>query len=777
MVKKLLTLIGGILLSLFISTNLLFADVQWQKYAYWQNWGGLNDQLSATEIQDNEASDIQNIIFDNGGALKKRYGFEIVPNTPIYQCATGAITGLTFYQKNDGSRYVVAVANGTDDLAQVKSKTYDVGGGLPQTSWSNIGSDILPSSYSDDYLPDFAVAEDNLILTFPSTVGHKPFKWSGSGFVTYLTSDSDCPNASIVRYHKNQLFLSGNSDYPSRIWFSALDDITDYTATDFFDVQTSDGTKVRGLVSAFNSLYIFKDKSIWRLSGTNRDDFMLEKMVDGIGTLSQQSIAIVNNLIYFTTNQNDIAVYDGGYNVVFLSQKIRNTVSNLNATRATNNLGLAFSTYKHSDSDYYASVSKSGSGTNNEILFFDTALKAWSKFKGINANAWCVADNDYGQNQLLFGDYSGFVYSYPSTSYIDKTGNTNSTDNYTKLLLHCDGTNGSTTFTDVLNNVVTANGDAQINTTYKKFGTGSGLFDGTGDYLSLADSADWDFGTSAFTIDFWCKLNSDDVSGFCGQYVDGDNYWEFNYNSASHKIWLSLKISGTQFAFSADYTADTNFHHYALVRIDNGNAATSWRIFVDGVSYGLTLVAGNWSDTMPTLAAVLSVGTCLRDVGFFTGGYIDEFRVSKGVARWTTNFIPETSAYNFSLFSNNNIAIDAYYQTKWFKYPEVALGDKYWRLLKTYALSETADSILYAECRADYEASGRVLEIDLAQAASLWDVAQWDIDLWGGQSLVVGRNEIEKGKNMFQIKYSNDTLDQGFTIFGFENFIEGTSRI
>ena len=77
-------------------------------------------------------------------------------------------------------------------------------------------------------------------------------------------------------------------------------------------------------------------------------------------------------------------------------------------------------------------------------------------------------------------------------------------DGTTHLLIHADGTNGSTTFTDasLRMNPITANGDAQISTAQSKFGDSSAYFDGTGDYLSVADREDFDFGTSNFTIDF-----------------------------------------------------------------------------------------------------------------------------------------------------------------------------------------------------------------------------------------------------------------------------------
>lgn len=540
------------LISSFVGNFKVHSQPSWVKYSYFQNWGGLNDNLSSTEISDNEASDIQNVVFDTGGALVKRYGYIAIPNSPKSKVVSGSsisITGLIFYQQNDEDRYIVGTAY-ADGAAKGFQKTYEIGGGIPNTGWTEItGSGIFPSTgYAVDNLADFAVAENVVVITLDSAVQVKPIKWTGAGNVSALTVDTDCPAVTLVEYHLNHLFLSGNDTYPSRVYFSAIDDITNYTSTDFFDVQTADGTRVRGLISAFNSLYIFKDYSIWRLSGTNRDDYILEKVVDGIGTLSSQSIMVVNNLMYFTTAQNDIAAYDGGYNIAFPSQKIRNTISELNFTRASNALGIAFSTYRNNDYDYYGSVSTVGSGTNNKILFFDTFHKAWSKFSGINVNAWCVGRNGVGKNILIFGDYSGYVYSYPSTSYYD----------------------------------------------------------------------------------------GDEVSG----------------------------------------------------------------------------------------------------------------------------------------------AITSFYQTKWFKYPEICLGDKYWRLLKTYVLSENSNIYLNVNCMSDYEFEGKAVNISLGSSTtSLWDVMVWDEDVWGGQTMIINRSEINKGKNMFQIKYSNNNLSEGFTIFGFETFIEPTIRI
>lgn len=533
-----------------IGTEEVDAEVAWRKYIYYNNIGGLNTTTAPTEIADNESPDMQNVVFDLGGSIVKRFGYISVPsnNIKVASGTSSSITGLTIFRKSDGSRYLVAMTN-NDGKATPYYKSYTVGGGLVTGSWTNIDSPLLPSSYSDNYQASFATAQDTLVITVPSTTGKQPFKWTGSGNVVALTSDTDVPNSSLCCYHFNTLFLSGDITYRSRVWFSAQDDIEDYTSTDWFDVETSDGSIVRGMVSALDSLYIFKDRSIWRLSGTNKDDFTLQKMVDGIGTMSGKSIAVVNNIIMFASSNGDLCAYDGGYTVQFISQKLKTTISGLNYSRSNNILGLAFSSYRNSDSDYYVANSLAGSGINNQVLLFDNLYKAWTKFSGMEANAWCVGDSDSGKPVMFFGDTNGYVFQYPTSTYHDDNTVTGST-------------------------------------------------------------------------------------------------------------------------------------------------------------------------------------------------------------------------------------IEAYYTTKWFRYEESCLGEKYLRMVKTNIYTQDlSTSNICLEVRTDYMSVGTEYIIPTYQGGSLWDSAVWDIDIWSGQSLYTHRLELGIGTNMFQLKYSNETDNDGMTVFGFTMFIEPSDRI
>lgn len=417
--KRLTTILSIVGLSLVLVTHAI-AAVPWSKYSYFSNSGGLNDNASTLEIADGEATDLQNIVFDTGGAISKRYGFyNILGNNQPFKLndnATG-VTGIYFYKKANGNKYLVAVTN-VNGTASVYEKQYDSSGNLPGGQWVEIDGGALPTNYTNDALVSFSVAEDNLIITLNSSTQTFPYAWTGSGNIAVLTSDGDCPKATINVYHKNILFVAGQSANPSRITFSDLTGgITVWTTTDFFDLDKNNGQRITGFISAFGNLYIFEDNSIWMLTGTSRDDFNLQKMVDNVGTLSQQSISIVNNTIVFITKQNDIAIYDGNFSVKFVSSKIRNTIGSNNFNRAGQALGIGFSSYRYKDLDYYAAESLTGTNTNNQVLLFDTLRQAWTKFSGINPNSWTVAESPTGQNVLVFGDYNGLIYFYPNIGY------------------------------------------------------------------------------------------------------------------------------------------------------------------------------------------------------------------------------------------------------------------------------------------------------------------------------------------------------------------------
>ena len=203
-------------------------------------------------------------------------------------------------------------------------------------------------------------------------------------------------------------------------------------------------------------------------------------------------------------------------------------------------------------------------------------------------------------------------------------------DSNTVLLLHCDGADASTIFTDETGKAVTANGNAQIDTAQSKFGGASGLFDGTGDYLSLADSVDWDFGTGDFTVDFWIRFNSTAGSQY---FIYQTGAWSFFWNGTA--LSFNSNVTGSKtFAFSPSVNI---WYHFGLIR----TGGDTLRCFVDGVQAGVDQTN---SDNI-TGGTTLFIGDDSLGNGQLNG-WLDEIRVSKGIARWTANFTAPSNPYH-----------------------------------------------------------------------------------------------------------------------------------
>jgi len=207
----------------------------------------------------------------------------------------------------------------------------------------------------------------------------------------------------------------------------------------------------------------------------------------------------------------------------------------------------------------------------------------------------------------------------------------------TKLLLHANGTDATTTFKDYSpsGHTVTANNDVQVDTADSQFGGGAAFFDGTNDYLSVANNADFDFGSDDFTIDVW--VNFDSVTGerAIASKFSGGTGWLFQISGSNLQLWHANL--GGQFVQVTHSMTTGTWYHVAVVR-----SGSNIKFFVDGTQVGADQTANS---TYNGGAAALNVGVYSSGSGDLQG-HLDEIRISKGVARWTENFTAPTSEYD-----------------------------------------------------------------------------------------------------------------------------------
>jgi hypothetical protein len=204
------------------------------------------------------------------------------------------------------------------------------------------------------------------------------------------------------------------------------------------------------------------------------------------------------------------------------------------------------------------------------------------------------------------------------------------------LLLHGNGANGSTTITDSspTPKTVTAVGNAQISTTQSKFGGASIAFDGTGDYLDIGSNSAFGYGLNNFTIEFWIYRNASAVLQVL----------------LDHRVGTSVRVAPTIYISSNSvyyYTdgnnrimggtlASTQWVHVALSR-----SGSSTRLFLDGVQTGSTYSDTNNYIDSPVRVGGANDGSSVASIN----GYIDDLRITKGIARYTANFTPPAAPF------------------------------------------------------------------------------------------------------------------------------------
>jgi len=388
-------LIGGASL-LDIQTQPAEANIQWTRFDFFNNSGGLNDGFSPIDIQDNEASALQNVVFTTGGNFKTRDGFSRLNSVSVG--ASTDCNGVHYFRQADATEFLVAV------FSDNTVRKMDYSGGDPDGTWDDI-TGALTFSVTQNDLSDFTIGEDTTLFT-DGLGTNGVYEWTGAGNATLV---SGAPDAKYVTYHKRMAFAAGDTSNPSLISFTDVGDISNWTTglSGNVSVDTTDGSIVRGLEKLADNLYIFTDNSIWRLSGDDKDNFRLKRMVSGIGTLSNFSIVQILGQLFFQSKEGHIYIYDGGFGLERINPKIEGTTDSLNKSR------LFFAVGEEFDNDYYLSVSSSGAGQNDTVLLFDTFNLAWSKFLGMNSNAFTVANISNGTETLVFGDYGGFVSKHP----------------------------------------------------------------------------------------------------------------------------------------------------------------------------------------------------------------------------------------------------------------------------------------------------------------------------------------------------------------------------
>jgi len=200
----------------------------------------------------------------------------------------------------------------------------------------------------------------------------------------------------------------------------------------------------------------------------------------------------------------------------------------------------------------------------------------------------------------------------------------------TQLLLNA--TNAGIYDATALNDMETV-GNAQVSTTQYKWGASSMSFDGTGDWLLFPNNVNITLNQAVFTIEGWIYLNAvGSARGIAGKGT-GTTGWLLSINSSNQVVFTDTTTAIT----STGTLSVSTWYHIAVVRSTTGTNQT--KIYINGTNDGTGTSATNFSQTNS-----LYVGAD-RTGGSAFNGYIEDLRITKGVARYTANFTAPTAAF------------------------------------------------------------------------------------------------------------------------------------
>jgi prepilin-type N-terminal cleavage/methylation domain-containing protein len=274
--------------------------------------------------------------------------------------------------------------------------------------------------------------------------------------------------------------------------------------------------------------------------------------------------------------------------------------------------------------DYVAGIPEDPSGISYKIGIVDSRVRVRA------------SEAELGSTIAISGSGGNVVTSTgPSDPYFENVS----------LLFNFDGANGGTTFTDRSNNahISTAFNGMQTSTTQSRFGGASGYIPNSNSYLSIPSSTALQIGNVDYTIELFMYLTTGSSGGMVvtkgNPYINTE--FALMYYGGNDLRYYPTNSSGTTFT-GADVGQPTpspnTWYHVAICR-----SGDTHRFYLNGILQ--TTV--NATPTVITTDPLLIGLSPWSGTGWSApaGIYIDELRITKGIARYTANFTPPTSAF------------------------------------------------------------------------------------------------------------------------------------
>jgi len=253
-------------------------------------------------------------------------------------------------------------------------------------------------------------------LYFCSTVTADGYnKWDG---VSATAVAATPPPDGVGKYlcsHLGRMIMAGQDDYPFRLYFSSSLDAEDWSsispsnATSLDLDDNGDPEGITGIVSFQNRLYAFTRRSIYEITGTTPDTFIVQRISNGIGCVSHASIVSIPNDVIFASDRgvHSLKQLDAGRQTEtkFVSRDIQRLWTELiNYTR----FKQCQAAYDENINSYIITVVSGSDIVNRDILVYNIEFGTWTQWTNINARS--ISTVLIGnKRKILIGSESGGV--------------------------------------------------------------------------------------------------------------------------------------------------------------------------------------------------------------------------------------------------------------------------------------------------------------------------------------------------------------------------------
>lgn len=177
------------------------------------------------------------------------------------------------------------------------------GSSLYSSTWKVLG--VVPNNGSSDAV-SFATGLGVSLMTCARW--DSPYFWNGAGEIQDLLGT---PAGRCVAFHKSRYFIGGSKENPTRLWFSEVGDYLDWPELNYIEVGQEDGEAIEDIAVFDNAILIGKQNSLWILTGSGLDSFVLTKLLSGGAAPGRSlcstpfgAVAAARDAIYFVTSES-----------------------------------------------------------------------------------------------------------------------------------------------------------------------------------------------------------------------------------------------------------------------------------------------------------------------------------------------------------------------------------------------------------------------------------------------------------------------------------------